>query len=89
MAEDSQTVSPPTLVNKDRRRNDAQRLASPSLRSGSVGLSGCFQRPVRVPSGPPALSSRSHSSHSGLPPVPRRRFSGAMLFPVRQLWLLW
>ena len=46
---------------------------------------GSYQRLVRLPIGPPALSSRSHSSHSGLRPVPCWTFSVLMLFPVRQL----
>src|SRR5919202_1405557 len=47
------------------------------------------QRPVVLPTGPPALLSRWHSSHRGLPPVPCRTFSGFMLLPAWQLGLLW
>src|ERR687893_2295378 len=46
-------------------------------------------RPVRLPTGPPALLSFSHSPQRDLSPVPCRTFSGAMLLPVWQLGLLW
>ena len=37
----------------------------------------------------PARLSLAHSVHSGLAPLPLRRFSGSILLPVLQLVLLW
>jgi hypothetical protein len=37
----------------------------------------------------PCRFNRAHSLQSGLPPLPERRFSRSMLFPVLQLLLLW
>jgi hypothetical protein len=60
-----------------------------SLQRGLEPLCKRAYRLVRLPKGPPELLSRSHSWQSGLPPVPCRTFSGAMLLPVWQLRLLW